>query len=91
MADVLCNAFFDAMDLDGSGVRLKRARPRQSVRKVSVKMRLVRQNFGKSCKTWTRTTTTKSAERAFWMSKAKDKIQPNGNFAAGYTTYLWDK
>eukprot|EP00555_Chaetoceros_dichaeta_P003337 CAMPEP_0198248504 /NCGR_PEP_ID=MMETSP1447-20131203/255_1 /TAXON_ID=420782 /ORGANISM="Chaetoceros dichaeta, Strain CCMP1751" /LENGTH=211 /DNA_ID=CAMNT_0043932911 /DNA_START=62 /DNA_END=697 /DNA_ORIENTATION=+ len=93
-ADALCTAFFDVMDIDGSG-----AIEENEAKTISKK------GFGAdeaaATANWKKMLTdmdtnedgkiSKEEYTAFWMSEAKDKLQSNGSFAAGYTTYLWDK
>ena len=93
-ADVLCNAFFDAMDLDGSG-QIEESEAKTISKKGFGQDEAAAENYWKKMLQDMDTNKDNKISReeysAFWMSEAKDKIQSNGNFAAGYTTYLWDR
>jgi len=93
-ADVLCNAFFDAMDLDGSGQIEENEAKTISKNGFGQDEAAATEFWKKMLKDMDTNHDSKISREeytAYWMSDCEDKIQSNGNFAAGYTTYLWDK
>jgi len=93
-ASKLCDAFFNAMDLDGSGF-IEKSEAKQ------ISMKAFGQDEAAADEFWIKmlkdmdTNCDKKISRdeytSYWMSEAAGKLKSNGSFEPGYTTYLWAK